>query len=129
MPTYTYYCKECHKNFELFFYIKDYIPDPKCADCGQDACRSYVDDVLSQVASVRKSDNELKTIGDLADRNRDRLTDQQKMDLYVKHNSYKESFDESKPLPTGMSRVKKQPKTLWPGSSGKKKRGMKKKHG
>jgi hypothetical protein len=62
---------------------------------------------------VRKSDNELKTIGDLAARNTERLNEEQKADLYTKHNSYREKIEESKPLPTGMSRIKKPPKPKW----------------
>ena len=61
-----------------------------------------------------KNDNELKTIGDLANRNRDRMTDDHKTSLEEKHNSYKES-ESTKELPKGMSRIQK-PKTkyTWP---------------
>lgn len=122
MPTYTYYCENCKHEFELFFSIKNYIENAICDNCNRPANRSYITDVLTQTASVKKGDHELKTLGDLADRNRDKLTDQQKMDLHVKHNSYKENYDDGKPLPNGMTRIKKQPKTIWPGSSKKKRR-------
>lgn len=79
------------------------------------------DDVLTQNASVKKSDNELKTIGDLARRNSDRMSDDEKIHLYQKHNAYK--FDDpTKELPKGMNRIKKPKKIKWPGSEGSQKR-------
>lgn len=114
MPTYSYFCPECNTDFELFFYIKDYTDNPVCISCGkQQTHRLYCKDVSSQVASVRKSDSELKTIGDLANRNRDRLSNDEKAHLHKKHNEYKETQEE-KPLPAGMSRMKKGEKTIWP---------------
>lgn len=114
MPTYSYFCEKCDSEFELFFYIKDYIEQPKCVACDSEHThRSYIKDVITQNTSVKKSDSELKTIGDLANRNRDRLRDDEKKSLYEKHNSYKE-HTEDKPLPTGMSRMKKGTKTIWP---------------
>jgi putative FmdB family regulatory protein len=111
MPTYSYICNGCGTKFELFFHIKDYTPNPKCINCNSNnSHRRYIDDVVSQSCSVRKSDTELGTIGDLANRNRDKLSDDQKRDLYLKHNSYKDTPID-KPLPKGMSRIKKTPKT------------------
>lgn len=113
MPTYSYCCNDCDKNFELFFYIKDYIDDPFCVHCGEkNTYRRYIDDILTQSCSVKKSDNELKTLGDLAARNSDRLSADEKISLYKKHNSYKEDRTE-KPLPQGMSRIKKPQKIGW----------------
>jgi|694.fasta_scaffold00642_27 putative FmdB family regulatory protein len=125
MPTYSYQCEKCQNRFELFFYIKDYIDHPKCEKChSKQTHRRYVDDVITQSTSVRKSDTELKTLGDLAKRNSDRMSEDEKTHLYHKHNEYK--FDEStKTLPTGMSRIKKPEKIKWPGSKGKTKRGKK----
>lgn len=114
MPTYSYQCEDCHKSFELFFYIKDYVANPACIKCGSSQTnREYVKDVATQASSVRKSDSELKTLGDLANRNRDRLSDDHKQELYKKHNDYKEA-ESDKPLPKGMSRMKKrQGKIKW----------------
>ena len=122
MPTYSYYCPDCKQKFELFFYIKDYNEQPICVQCqSKSTHRLYADDILTQSTSIRKSDSELKTIGDLAQRNSERMSDDQKAALWKKHNSYKdEQFQ--KPLPTGMSRVKKPKKIKWPGSTGVKKR-------
>jgi putative FmdB family regulatory protein len=127
MPSYSYGCDTCGFEFELFFYIKDYNANPKCLNCDNYAHRLYVVDVLSQSASVKKSDSELKTIGDLAMRNSERMSEDQKISLYQKHNSYKDTKEEPKSLPSGMSRIKKPPKTVWPGSKDiKKKRSPKK---
>lgn len=114
MPTYSYFCDSCSSDFELFFYIKDYTDNPICASCNSKKThRLYVKDVSTQNASVRKSDSELKTIGDLANRNRDRMSEDRKQELFVQHNSYRETEPE-KPLPKGMTRMKKGTKTIWP---------------
>lgn len=122
MPSYTYHCDSCSKSFELFFYIKDYKEQPNCSYCNSIRThRSYIDDVITQSASVKKADSELKTIGDLAMRNTERMSDDQKAELYIKHNSYKEDKIETKPLPKGMSYMnKKPPKPIWPGSKNQK---------
>ena len=112
MPTYTYCCGKCSQKFELFFYIKDYIESPPCPYCKYNLTeRSYIDDVSSVQNSIIKHDSELKTVGDLANRNRDRMSNDQKQSLYHKHNSYKDSSPS--PLPKGMNRIKKPPKTKW----------------
>jgi len=107
MPTYTYECSKCHKIFELYYNIKDYIEHPKCQYCKSiKTNRSYTHDVMTQCMSIKKSDNELKTLGDLANRNRDKMSEDHKQHLEKKHNSYKEQKEEA-PLPKGMSRIKK----------------------
>lgn len=123
MPTYTYFCENCNKTFELFSYIKDYNPKPKCIVCKKSKTyRSYMDDVITQSASVKKADSELKTLGDLAMRNTERMSEDEKIHLYKKHNSYKENVGDSKPLPEGMKRIKRPPKIQWPGTNGQRKR-------
>lgn len=114
MPTYSFFCESCQQDFELFFHIRDYVENPKCSLCNSKKThRHYIKDVQTQSASVKKSDSELKTVGDLANRNRDRLSEDQKSDLYRKHNDYKEHKEE-KPLPSGMTRMKRGAKTVWP---------------
>ena len=122
MPTYSYTCQCCNCDFEMFYYIKDYISNPKCIQCQSSSTyRRYVDDVMTQSSSVKKGDSELKTLGDLAKRNSERLSEDEKTHLYIKHNQYK--YEEStKELPKGMSRVKKPIKPKWPGSQPKNKR-------
>lgn len=113
MPTYSYICEKCNSEFELFFYIKDYKEHPNCIKCGnKNTQRLYVKDVITQNTSIRKMDSELKTIGDLANRNRDKMSEDEKIALNNKHNSYKEEIPD-KPLPKGMKRLKKQPKIKW----------------
>jgi hypothetical protein len=85
------------------------VNNPVC-DCGSNHTeRNYLEDFSTIIGSVRKSDSELKTVGDLANRNRDRLSNDEKLALQKKHNDYKEQ-ESIKQLPTGMSRIKK-PKT------------------
>lgn len=128
MPTYTYFCVDCNKMFELFSYIKDYNANPHCPKCYKlNTNRMYDVDVMTQSASVKKGDSELKTLGDLAQRNTDRMSEDQKIELYMKHNAYKEDNLEKKPLPSGMSRIKKGPKPIWPGSKNTKIKRSKKK--
>lgn len=114
MPTYSYNCTECKYDFELFFYIRDYTDKPACPKCkNKKTHRLIVKDASTLNASVKKSDSELKTIGDLANRNRDRMTEDQKISLHKKHNQYKEETPK-KQLPKGMSRMKKsETKTKW----------------
>lgn len=106
MPTYTYICNKCNNKFELFFNIADYLEHPKCKCGSQKTNRSYEDDMTTISSSVKKADSELKTVGDLANRNRDRMSEDHKHSLYMKHNSYKEQ-ESIKDLPSGMSRIKK----------------------
>ena len=113
MPTYSYSCSKCHNCFELFSYISNYDPSPKCPLCkSKKTSRDYAIDMSTLNASVKKADSELKTIGDLANRNRDRMSDDQKHALHKKHNDYKEQ-ESQKELPTGMSRMKKPNKIKW----------------
>lgn len=113
MPTYSYSCNNCGSDFELFFYIRDYEEKPACINCGKKkTSRKYINDIRTQSCSVKKSDSELKTLGDLANRNRDKMNDDQKNELYNKHNDYKYKDSETS-LPKGMSRLKKQKKIKW----------------
>ena len=113
MPEYTYYCAECDDKFSIISSISKYKEIETCEVCGSMCDRSYEDDLLTINSSVKKADSELKTIGDLAKRNSDKFSDDYKSALYAKHNEYKEK-ESIKPLPKGMSRVKKPPKTIWP---------------
>jgi putative FmdB family regulatory protein len=114
MPTYSYICTKCNNHFELFFSIRDYDSSPRCPQCNTSkTCRNYIDDVSTINASIKKNDSELSTLGDLANRNRDKLSEDQKQALHQKHNSYK-AEESTKELPKGMSRMKKpQYKPRW----------------
>lgn len=107
MPSYTYQCESCDEAFEIVCSIKDYKSSAKCPSCkSKDTYRLYRDDLSTLNCSVKKGDNELKTLGDLANRNRDRMSDDQRNSLDHKHNAYKDNKP-AKELPTGMSRIEK----------------------
>jgi hypothetical protein len=83
---------------------------PMCSKCNSKKNnRLYGYDLQNMTGSIIKSDCDLK-LGDLANRNRDKMSADHKMYLYNKHNSYKYNHQE---LPQGMSRIKKGPKTEW----------------
>jgi hypothetical protein len=63
-------------------------------------------------ASVVKADSELKTLGDLANRNRDRMSEDHKQALNTKHNAYRDNSP-LPDLPSGMTRMKKTKGTKW----------------
>ena len=114
MPSYTFVCKSCSHKFETFLNFNQYDTYiPKCELCGKNTVeRSYADDLTTVSGGVVKSDNDL-TLGDLANRNRDRMSNDHKEYLYNKHNEYKDPVFK-KELPKGMSRLKKQNKIEWP---------------
>ena len=118
MPEYSYVCDKCSLHMEVVCSIREYDKMQKnlhCEGCGSKSLsRDYHNDLSSLNTAVKKADSELKTIGDLAKRNSDKFSDDQKVHLNKKHNDYKEDGAERKPLPSGMSRIKKQPKTKWP---------------
>lgn len=119
MPEYTFICDCCDDAFSIFARwseLDDLVVKKKvvCPNCRSNTVsRDYVGDCSTISGSVKKSDNELKTIGDLANRNRDRFSSDKIESLNKKHNSYKEEVSD-KPLPKGMSRIKKPPKPKWP---------------
>ena len=114
MPAYSFVCEKCSESFEIICSIKDYKDSVNCIKCktNKHVHRLYIEDLKTLNTSVKKSDNELKTIGDLANRNRDRMSNDEINSLSKKHNEYKEEAPK-KELPTGMSRLKKQTKTKW----------------
>ena len=108
-----YCCSDCLYKIKQSNIIEDkdnLIGDKinkKCPSCkSKDTYRLYRDDLSTLNCSVKKGDNELKTLGDLANRNRDRMSDDQRNSLDHKHNAYKDNKP-AKELPTGMSRIEK----------------------
>ena len=113
MPEYTYICSSCELKFNIVSSISLYKETASCPGCQfKKAERAYSEDLSSLNMSVKKSDSELKTIGDIANRNRDKLTDDQKLNLHQKHNDYKDGPAPGE-LPKGISRMKKTPKNKW----------------
>lgn len=109
MPLYSYICNNCEGFFEIVYSYSEYDKNKnktKCPACQSTNVERDINDMASLNTSIKKSDSELKTIGDLALRNSERMSDDQKQDLYTKHNSYKEQPND-KPLPKGMSRMKR----------------------
>jgi putative FmdB family regulatory protein len=114
MPCYTFFCDKCQSKFEIVSSIREYNSTQQCPSCksSKHTNRSYIEDVATLNSSIKKSDNELKTIGDLANRNRDKMSEDHKQSLYEKHNEYKDHKEDT-PLPKGMTRLKKQKKIKW----------------
>ena len=114
MPAYTFFCNSCNKKYEVVCSIREYNDSIPCEYCSSNNVhRLYIEDARSISTSIKKMDSELKTVGDLAKRNTDRMSDDQKEYLRQKHNSYKDNKEE-KPLPKGMTRLKKpKTKTKW----------------
>lgn len=112
MPEYSYRCENCETTFSIVCSIREYADSQVCETCGAKCCRDYIEDLSTLNTSVKLGDSDLKTLGHLAQRNTDRMSEDQRNELYRKHNSYKEDAPE-KQLPKGMSRIKKPPKVKW----------------
>lgn len=82
MPQYTFLCPK-HKSFEIFRTFSEYQEKEKCPSCKHLCSRNYQADQVN--ANIVVGDSDLKTIGHLANRNRDSLSNQAKMDLFIKH--------------------------------------------
>lgn len=121
MPEYTYFCDKCKQNFSLVVSLKDYKEEIQCDKCRSLCSRDYGVDLPTIQGSIKLAASEIKTLGHLAQRNTETMSQDQKDELYRKHNSYKEDAPE-KPLPKGMKRLKKQPKIQWTAEPNKKQR-------
>lgn len=113
MPEYTYLCNSCCNKFSIVCSIRDYKESVKCSSCKSNSTnRSYEDDLSTISTTIKLSSSEIKTLGHLAHRNSETMSEDQKNELYRKHNSYKEVVSD-KPLPQGMNRMKKPKKIKW----------------
>jgi len=113
MPEYSYICNDCKNKFSVVCSIRDYNENVKCSICESEyTIRDYGEDMTTINASVKLAKSEIKTLGHLAHRNSETMSEDQKNDLYRKHNSYKETVPE-KPLPKGMKRINKPKKIKW----------------
>lgn len=111
MPEYSYFCEKCKQPFSVVCSISNYKEKCDCDLCGNLCSRDY-EDLKTLNASVKLSDSEIKTVGHLAQRNTEKMSRDQRAELYVKHNEYKYDKPEQA-LPKGMTRIKKPPKTKW----------------
>jgi hypothetical protein len=113
MPEYTYICNDCNSRFCIICSIREYKEHVECLNCKSlFTIRAYEEDLPTLNMSVRLASSEIKTLGHLAHRNSETMSEDQKNELYRKHNSYKEEIPE-KPLPKGMKRIKKPKKIKW----------------
>ena len=113
MPEYTYVCNCCQHKFSIVCSIRNYKENVECLSCKSDNTnRSYEDDLTTISTTVKLASSEIKTLGHLAHRNAETMSEDQKNELYRKHNSYKEVVPD-KPLPKGMNRVNKPKKIKW----------------
>lgn len=81
--------------------IADYSPKQKCPSCKSSkyVCRDYQSDNVTGRVAIR-------TLGALADKNSDKLSDDEKQALYRKHNEYR--FQPKPELPEGMKRINRE---------------------
>ena len=109
MPEYTFLCDKdnggCGHGFSLVMPITEYSDEQECPDCRKtEAVRRCLEvDLPTLNQSVRKGDNQI-TVGELAKRNSERLSSDEKTHLTYEQNKYK--YEEpTKELPKGMSRM------------------------
>lgn len=113
MPEYTFICDDCGEIFSIVSSIAEYTDKQLCTLCqSNNTNRYYQQDLANMRGSVIKADSELKTIGDLANRNRDKMSEDHKQALFKKHNAYRENAPEM-PLPKDMKRIKKTKGIKW----------------
>lgn len=87
MPEYTFRCEECEHLFIRRMMMGEYTPRWECPQCGSDNVnRDYASDGINFIPPQH-------TLGSLADRNTTRMSDDQKKEMYAKHNDYKKGFD------------------------------------
>lgn len=106
MPSYTYKCpnKSCEiDNFVVVSSVSAYKDTLKCPHCGKKSNRDLMSDIETVIDG---GDGSPKTVGAWADKQGEKLSEDQKDTLYMQHNAYK--FEESKKeLPAGMERMPK----------------------
>ena len=106
---YTFICDNCNFQLESLQEIANYKSLKKCPECKKNKLyRDYAADSVN--VSVRLGNDEIK-VGHLADRNTQRLSNDEKNELTKKHNAYKDQ-DISDKLPEGMSQIKKKDKKV-----------------
>ncbi len=106
MPEYYYTCEKCKKTFSTFkVSVSQYIEKEKCPTCNstQNVYREYQEEGF--YSSIRLSDGEIKTVGHLAERNTENMSDDELKALNRKNTAYLR--EQPKDLPSGMKRVTK----------------------
>lgn len=124
MPTYSFLCEDCTNAFEINCFISDYdgvVKGMECPSCSsKNVYRDYSTDKVSGQIKVQ-------TLGMMAQKNSERMTDEQKAALNFEHKKY--LYEEGNELPAGMKRARKPINDKYlpvPNSPKRKKRELKK---
>lgn len=110
---YTFQCDNCSYILEKSMEISKYKALKKCPECKKNKMyRRYDLDNIS--GAVRLANSEIKKLGHLAQRNTERMSQDQIDSIYRKNNAYKNKPNSAKKeLPSGMSRVEKPENITW----------------
>ena len=85
MPTYTYNCKDCQNHFHVVENMADHKESHPCPLCkSTNIGRDYKADNMAAVGSASIP----KTLGFLADKNSDKMSEDEKNHLTEKHTEY-----------------------------------------
>lgn len=103
MPEYEYRCTKCGEHFEIICSMEDYELIDECPYCCTD---SAVRVFSTQPGFVKLAESEIKTLGHLAKRHSETMSDDKKASLKRKNTAYMREGPD-KPLPPGMRRIKK----------------------
>lgn len=93
MPTYDFSCEDCKHTFEEVMSMSAYCIPTKCPKCDKNTViRIYTD----PISNIIRGDHQI-TLGELAERNNERFSDDKKIALHKKHNEYRENPPELNP--------------------------------
>lgn len=86
MPTYTYQCSSCEYTFDIEQRMSD-KPLKKCKECGKYKLGKIL---YAPMVFVKMSDSEITKLGHLAERNSEKMSSDQKMELTNKYKTKKQ---------------------------------------
>lgn len=100
MPTYTFYCQECEKDFEIYFSLKDYCGKAHCPTC------SVVSEQRNLQSDLPVGSVVARTLGTIAEKNTRELSKDKKDAMTAEFTAYLDD-NQKNPLPKGMKRIPK----------------------
>lgn len=101
MAEYSFICAKCDNTFSIFEHRTKYTGKAKCPKCKKiSKQRDFSADL--PLDNIIKGDDQLKTVGDLAKRNTDRLSPDEKRHILAKRDANKIMNPN---LPKGMKRM------------------------